>query len=181
MRTTALRAYANQDLPFEKLVEVLKPERSSTYSPLFQVKFIFQNAIEETLEIPGGVLTPLHFNEATTRLDLVMSVEDDGQTLGASLLYATDLFNETTITNMLKEFETLLEVITAQSEVRLSALDETLAEFGRQQQRTKEEQFKEARLSLFRNIKQKTANGNGRKNAPEQTTPELTSKHSATI
>jgi len=173
VRTTALRAYANQDLPFEKLVEVLKPERSSNYSPLFQVKFIFQNAFEETLEIPGGVLTPLTFNQATTKLDLVMSVEDRGHVLDISLLYPTDLFNEPTITKMLKQFETLLEVITAQFEVKLSALDEKFAELGRQQQRAKEEQFKEARLSLFRNIKQKTGNGNGRKNVPQQATPDV--------
>jgi len=166
VRTTALRAYANQDLPFEKLVEVLKPERSSNYSPLFQVKFIFRNALEETLEIPGGVLTPLNFNQTTTKVDLMMSVEDNGHALDVSLLYATDLFKEATIINMLKEFEMLLGVVTAQFEVRLSALDETLAEFGRQQQRAREAQFKEARLSLFKNIKQKTGNGNGRKNAP---------------
>ncbi len=166
VRTTALRAYANQDLPFEKLVEVLKPERSSTYAPLFQVKFIFQNAIEETLEIPGGVLTPLNFTPATTNLDLMMSVEDNGQALDVSLLYATDLFDETTVTNMLEQFEMLLNVVTAEFEVKLSVLDEMLAEFDRQHRKTKEEQFKKARLSLFRNIKQKTGNKNARPDNP---------------
>ncbi len=154
-------------------MEVLKPERTSNNSPLFQVKFIFQNAIEETLEIPGGVLTPLAFNQASTRLDLVMSIEDHGQALDISLLYATDLFNETTINSMLKKFETLLNVITAQFEVKLSALDETLAEFDRQQRNAREEKFQEARLNLFRNIKQKTGNGNGRKDASQPTTPEV--------
>ncbi len=181
VRTTALRAYANQDLPFEKLVEVLKPERTSNNSPLFQVKFIFQNAIEETLEIPDGVLTPLAFNQASTRLDLVMSIEDNGQALDISLLYATYLFNETTINSMLKKFETLLDIITTQFEVKLSALDETLAEFDRQQRSAREENFKEARLNLFRNIKQKTGNGNGRKDASQPTTPEIDKKHPAII
>lgn len=172
VRTTALRAYTNQDLPFDKLVEVLKPERSSNYAPLFQVKFIFQNAFEETLEIQGGALTPLNFNQATTKLDLVMSVEDNGHKLDTSLLYATDLFKETTIAEMLKEFEVLLGLITTQPEVKLSVLDEALDEFGRQQQRAREEQFSETRRSLFRNIKQKAGNGNGRSSEPKQTTPE---------
>ena len=181
MRTTALRAYTNQDLPFEKLVEVLKPERSSNYSPLFQVKFIFQNALEESLEIPGGVLTPINFQQATTNLDLVMSVEDSGHALDTSLLYARDLFNETTITRMLREFEALLGLITTQPEVKLSGLDEALDEFGRQQQRAREEQFREVRRSLFKNIKQRAGNGNGRSGEPEQTTPEVDQQNQATI
>jgi len=138
-----------------------------------RVKFIFQNAIEETLEIPGGVLTPLAFNQASTRLDLVMAIEDNGQALDISFLYATDLFNETTINSMLKKFETLLDVITAQFEVKLSALDETLAEFDRQQRNAREEKFKEVRLNLFRNIKQKTGNGNGWTDAPQPATLEV--------
>jgi len=75
---------------------------------------------------------------------------------------------------MLKQFETLLEVITAQFEVKLSALDEKFAELGRQQQRAKEEQFKEARLSLFRNIKYKTGNVNSPKSLPQQASEPLT-------
>ncbi|HYO90858.1 MAG TPA: condensation domain-containing protein, partial [Pyrinomonadaceae bacterium] len=182
VRATALGAYRHQDLPFEKLVEVLKPNRSANYSPLFQVKFIYQTAHEEALEIPGGVLTPLDFHQPTTNLNLLMSIEDNGHELDISLQYATDLFDAATINRMLGEFDALLGLIITKPEVRLSALDAALDEFGQQQQAAREDQYKEARRSLFRNIKQKAGHGNGRSKEPEQATPEVENiKHQATI
>jgi amino acid adenylation domain-containing protein len=182
VRATALGAYRHQDLPFEKLVEVLKPNRSSNYSPLFQVKFIYQTAHEETLEIPGGVLTPLDLHQPTTNLNLLMSVEDNGHEFDTSLQFATDLFDAATINRMLGEFEALLSLITTQPEIKLSGLDAALDEFGRQQQAARETQYREARRSLFRNIKQKAAHGSVQSKQPEQTTPEIeNNEHQAAI
>jgi amino acid adenylation domain-containing protein len=182
VRATALGAYRHQDLPFEKLVEVLKPNRSSNYSPLFQVKFIYQTAHEEVLEIPGGVLTPLDLHQPTTNLNLLMSVEDNGREFDTSLQFATDLFDAATINRMLVEFEALLGLITTKPEVKLSSLDAALDELGKQQQAARETQYREARRSLFRNIKQKAAHGSAQSKEPEQATTEIeTDEHRAAI
>jgi hypothetical protein len=160
VRKVVLGAYTHQELPFEKLVEALKPERSSSHSPLFQVKFMFQSAPEETLEIPGLVLKPLAVNQTTVKLDLAMSVEDTGRELLASVQYSTDLFEAATVARMLGGFEWLLKSITTQPDTRLSKLDDSLAEFGKRQQAFREEQYKAARRNLFMNIKQRAARGN---------------------
>ena len=59
VRRSALGAYAHQDIPMEKLVEVLQPQRDLSHSPLFQVMFILENTPIKTLELPGLALTPL--------------------------------------------------------------------------------------------------------------------------
>ena len=159
VRRVALGAYAHQELPFDKLVEDLNPERGSNYSPLFQVKFIFQSAPEETVELPGLVLKPLEVGLTTTKLDLMMSVEDTGRELLASLHYSTDLFEPATVARLLGGFEALLGALTARPDARLSELDATLDEFDRRQQAARAEQYKAARRSLFMNIRQKSARG----------------------
>src|ERR687885_401863 len=109
VREVALRAYAHQDLPFEKLVEELHPERNLSYHPLFQVVFSLQNTPIEALELPGLTLSRLDFDNPSAKFDLEFHMWESPEGLRGQVVYSTDLFDDTTITRMLGHFQTLLE------------------------------------------------------------------------
>jgi amino acid adenylation domain-containing protein len=122
VREVTLGAYAHQDLPFEKLVEELHPQRDLSRHPLFQVVFSLQNTPIEALELPGLTLSLLEFDSKTAKLDLEFHLWQDLESLKGQVVYSTDLFDDTTIIRMLKHFQTLLESIVAHPEQRLSDL-----------------------------------------------------------
>ncbi len=133
VREVALGAYAHQDLPFEKLVEELHPERHLNQNPLFQVVFALQNAPMESLELSGLKLSPLQFvDTGTTRFDLEFHLWERKQNNGLGVdssagisgfvVYSTDLFDAATINRMLGHFQTLLEGIIANPEERIADL-----------------------------------------------------------
>ncbi len=132
VKEVALGAYAHQDLPFEKLVEELHPERNLNQNPLFQVVFALQNAPMSTLELTGLTLSPLPFDTETTRFDLEFHLwepntqnglwVDSSEGISGFVIYSTDLFDDATITRMLGHFQTLLEGIVANPEQRITQL-----------------------------------------------------------
>ena len=122
VREVALEAYAHQDLPFEKLVEEMQPERSLSYSPLFQVMFAYQNFPSESLEMPDLTLTPIKVDPKISKFDLSLFVNETEQGLKALMEYNTDLFNRDTIRRMLGHFKTLLESITNDPDSSISRL-----------------------------------------------------------
>ena len=111
VRSVTLDAYSHQDLPFEKLVEKLNPERSLSYSPLFQVMFVLQNTPERAEQLPGLTETPLELGLETAKFDLILSITEKDGTLTGSWNYNTDLFDAVTIERMTAHFQTLLESI----------------------------------------------------------------------
>ena len=111
VRDITLGAYDHQDLPFEKLIEELQPERSLSYAPLYQVMFALQNASAEELELTGLTLTPIELDDVTARDDLLLSIEETELGLLGAFVYKSDLFDATTIKRMAGHFETLLESI----------------------------------------------------------------------
>ena len=119
---TTIGAYAHQDLPFEKLVEELQPERDLSRHPLVQVMFALQNAPASDLNFPDVTIKPVTADAGVSQFDLTMSVVEGGQGLVASLEYNVDLFNATTIKRMLGHFRTLLESIVEMPEQRVSDL-----------------------------------------------------------
>jgi len=122
VREVALGAYAHQDLPFEKLVEELQPERNLNRNPLFQVVFALQNAPVEALELTGLTLSPLSFDPETARFDLEFQLVECLGSLRVVVTYSTDLFDTATITRMLENFQVLLEDIVAHPDQRLANL-----------------------------------------------------------
>jgi amino acid adenylation domain-containing protein len=122
VRESTLEAYAHQDLPFEKLVEELAPERSLAHTPLFQVMLALQNAPAGPLDLPGLRLAPLPVDPGSTKFDLLLSLAERGEDLLGGLLYATDLFDATTIDRMLGGFARLLEAVAATPELPLGDL-----------------------------------------------------------
>jgi amino acid adenylation domain-containing protein len=113
VREMCLGAYAHQDVPFEKLVEELQPERSLGHQPLFQVVFALQNTPMSNLEVAGLELTQMEADSNTAKFDLVLNMLDTDSGLVGSLKYNTDLFDAETIERMLGHFHTLLEAIIA--------------------------------------------------------------------
>jgi hypothetical protein len=111
VREAALEAYAHQDVPFDRLVEELQPERTLSITPLFQVVFVLQNTPMPPLELPGLELELLEVESGTVQFDLILSMHDVGEELTGALTYNTDLFEADTITRLLKNFQTLLESI----------------------------------------------------------------------
>ncbi|HKH44245.1 MAG TPA: amino acid adenylation domain-containing protein, partial [Thermoanaerobaculia bacterium] len=129
VREDTLSAYTHQDLPFEKLVEEVKPERSRAHSPIFQVMLVLQNApMGGGGELPGLTMRPLAGGETAAKYDLalVLSEESVGSGgrggIGGSLDYNVDLFDAPTMVRLLDHWRALLEGVVADSGSRLSAL-----------------------------------------------------------
>jgi amino acid adenylation domain-containing protein len=113
VKEVALGAYAYQDLPFEKLVEELNPERDVSHSPVFQVMFGMQNVPRDAPALNGLSITRVPLPSVTAKFDLTLFVNETATGLSCWLEYNTDLFEETTILRMLGHFEHLLEMIVA--------------------------------------------------------------------
>lgn len=111
VRETALGAYDQQDLPFEKLVEELQPERDLSRTPLFQVLFNMYNFVGSGLELPGLTAEQLSPPEINAQFDLTLEAIERNEEIHLKLIYNTDLFDASTITRMLGHFETLLKDI----------------------------------------------------------------------
>jgi amino acid adenylation domain-containing protein len=122
VREVTLGAYAHQDLPFEKLVEELRPERSLSHTPLFQVMFVQHNAPGGTMRFGNLKLEIMEAHNRTSKFDLTMFVEDRDEELAVWLEYTPDLFDAATIRRMLRHFQVLLEGIAASPEESLSRL-----------------------------------------------------------
>ena len=116
------RAFDHQDLPFEKLVEEMQPERSLSHTPLFQVMFVLQNAPMPPLELPELILNPVMVDSKTAKVDLSLSMTDTQQGLMGNLEYNTDLFEAATIKRMVGHFQTMLESIVVNPDQNLSDL-----------------------------------------------------------
>jgi amino acid adenylation domain-containing protein/non-ribosomal peptide synthase protein (TIGR01720 family) len=122
VRQTALGAYANQDLPFEKLVEELQPERDLSRNPLCDVFFVLQNTPMPSLELAGLGLASMQVENATAKLDLTLSLSEEPDGLTGYLEYSTDLFRAATIKRMAGHLNVLLEGLTANPQLPVSAL-----------------------------------------------------------
>jgi len=122
VRERALEAYEHQDLPFQKLVAALEPERSLSYSPLFQVMFVLQNAPAEGLRLEGVSARQLPVDTGTAKLDLTVSLEEVEGRIQGWVEYSTDLFEAVTIRRMIGHYETLLAAAALDPEKRVSAL-----------------------------------------------------------
>jgi non-ribosomal peptide synthetase component F len=149
-------AYAHQELPFDKLVEELNPERNPSHAPVFQVVFSFSNVPRSALELPGLTLSPVESaSDLEAKYDLILTLSEAGSGLAGSITYAVDLFDEATVARMASHFETLLRAIAADPGVRLSHLTGILAREEREARARREEELRKQRGSRFRNIERR--------------------------
>ncbi|HEY0018395.1 MAG TPA: amino acid adenylation domain-containing protein, partial [Longimicrobium sp.] len=122
VREEVMGAYERQDVPFEKLVEELRPERSMSHSPLFQVMFALQNVAAGELELEGVEMGEVQGESHVAKFDLTVAVEEVDEGLRVWVEYDTDLFDAATIHRMLGHFRLLLEGVAGGADARISAL-----------------------------------------------------------
>jgi len=122
LRDTTLGAYVHQDLPFEKLVEELQPERSLSHTPLFQVMFMMQNMPSRSLRLGDMTLRPLKMINETAKFDLTMFVIPLQEGMAVTLEYNSVLFDADRISRMLGHFQSLISAVASNPEQRLCDL-----------------------------------------------------------
>ena len=121
-RERALAGQTHQDVPFERLVEELKPERNLARPPLFQVLFVFQNTPRAPLDLPGLTVRPLAVATGTAKFELHLSLEETEEGIAGTLDFNRDLFEATTIDRLSRWYATLLAAAAADPGLRLSVL-----------------------------------------------------------
>lgn len=119
VREVALGAYAHQDLPFRMLKDFLQPESDQSYGRLCQVMFSLHNFPMQPLALSGLKTSSIQFDIGITKLDLEIIMVDRANEVTGILEYNTDLFESSTIARMLKYFQTLLESIVVNPELRI--------------------------------------------------------------
>ena len=154
VREVCLGAYAHQDVPFEKLVEELQPERKLGHSPLFQVAFGLDNAPKETLELPGLTLDMAGIEHNVARFDLTLWIHETGDGLIGIWTYSTDLFEAATIKRMTAHYERLLQGIVAHPEARLSSF-EIFTEEEKRERELSEKKRAETNAQKLMNVRRK--------------------------
>jgi amino acid adenylation domain-containing protein len=122
LRETVLDADAHQDVPFEKLVEELSPERSMSHSPLFQVVLAFQNLARRDFAAEGLRVTPLGAAGGTAKFDLTLAVQADGERTIFDVEYSTELFDPATISRLCFSFVHLLTRMLEEAPARIADL-----------------------------------------------------------
>jgi amino acid adenylation domain-containing protein len=119
VRTVTLEGYLHQDVPFERVVEAVNPPRERNRTPLFQTKFVLQNAPRPKLEMAGLQLSEIELSSGIAKFDLLINVFQQNGNLRMLWEYSTEIFRETTIKRMVECFVTLLESVAANADQRL--------------------------------------------------------------
>jgi Condensation domain len=160
VRETCLGAYANQDLPFEQLVQELRPERILTRQPLFQTMFVLQNAPGSPLNVPadrqklpGLGLRPFNTASIKSPFDLVMQVTEQSGSFYMTMWYDTDVFTSNRIKQVGEDFEALLQGIVAQPDRGIAAYDGLLTDFAGRRQAIEKRRRKELNLQDLNNAR----------------------------
>jgi amino acid adenylation domain-containing protein len=154
-RDVALGAFTNQDVPFDKLVDELEPERSLSHNPLFQVWFALQNAPAEGEDLRGLTIDSLDVDSAATRHDLQLTLWGTADGLEGAFTFSTDLFDSETIAQIEKQFQALLVTIIAQPESCLSALRPRLADVAREYRAELAQRIEESSRKKLKSIRRK--------------------------
>jgi non-ribosomal peptide synthetase component F len=151
VREVALGAFAHQDVPFERLVAELNPERRPGHTPLFQVAFGLHNAPQGEMDLPGLALSSLPGAGVLVRYDLTIWVTEGASGLRLWWTYRTDLFSPEAIVSLAGRLEAVLERAAATPEARIDALDLRTAE-ERQDEERRGAAVKAGNLERFRQL-----------------------------
>ncbi|UKE75270.1 amino acid adenylation domain-containing protein [Xanthomonas graminis pv. phlei] len=122
VRAIALSAQEHQDIPIEQVIEALNPSRSMAHAPLYQVVLAMQNTPEEELTLPGLQIDSMPVGHVSAQVDLWWSINDTDAGLRGSVIYASTLFDRTTVQRWTRMWIALLQAMTAQTDCAVSAL-----------------------------------------------------------
>jgi hypothetical protein len=144
VREVCVKAYTHQDLPFDMLVRILKPDRQLNRTPLFQVKLVLQSAPMQASKLSELTISPLESGNGTgtAKFDLLLNMIDTERGLNCILDYNADLFDDSSIVQLLNYFDILLRAAVMQPEAKLDAFKAILDEDDRQHQVIKQRQRK---------------------------------------
>ncbi|MBT7410382.1 MAG: amino acid adenylation domain-containing protein, partial [Methylococcales bacterium] len=123
IRDTALDGYAHQDIPFEKLVEAIQPERQLSHHPLFQVMFALQNAPVPTYFASDLQAKAIETHSGQAKFDLFFSLFESDEQIGGQVEYQCQLFKESTIHRFINSYQLILEAVCEQQEIRLKHIE----------------------------------------------------------
>ncbi|WP_067838203.1 non-ribosomal peptide synthetase, partial [Nocardia lijiangensis] len=123
VRDGDLRAFAHADVPFERLVEALDPERSAARHPLFQVMLDFQNTASATAELAGLRVAELDIDTHTAKFDLQLTLAETADGIDAVFEYATDLFDAGTVAAFAARLQRVLDAVCADPAVLVGDID----------------------------------------------------------
>ena len=123
VRETTLACYARQEMPFDKIVEELRPDRKLSHNPIVQVLFVMQNAPSATRQLGNLQIGSFHVPLTRSKFDLAWFATDRGESIEVVSVYSTELFDESTVKSMLHSFEALLADAVGNPETRVSGLN----------------------------------------------------------
>ncbi len=126
VRRHTLEAYAHQDAPFDRLVELLRPERDMSRTPLFQLKLVLQNVPAEVQSPRALTVTALELPRPTAKFDLLLNLLETGDGLAGHAEYSTDLFKATTIGRLLDDFARVLRQVAERPDTHLREIEAEL-------------------------------------------------------
>lgn len=122
VRQTALDAYAHQDLPFERLIDLLDVERNLSYNPLFQVFFAMQTIDTTTITLPDLTMHAVEMETDLAKFDLSLMITETADGLDGALEYNTDLFDDSTAERLITHLQILLAAMVAQPQTKSAML-----------------------------------------------------------
>lgn len=155
VKDVTLRAYEHQDLPFDRIVTELQPERSSNRTPIFQTLFVMQNAPVPATKLAGLDLSQMDIDEGVAKFDLAVFMEETDRGLIGKWNYSTDIFEANTIERLASQFARLLESIVNDPEARLHEL-EIRSETETAEATTKLQQQQDLKLSLLKKARRQS-------------------------
>jgi len=155
VRETALGAYAHQDVPFDKLVEELQPERSLSHNPIVQALFVQQNTPRSAKPMPGLSYSwfPL---EVPSKFDMAVFVAETDKGVVGNWVYSTELFDAATIARMAGLYQLVLEKVTANPAIRLSELHAILTEEDQKHRAAQHKELQQLGAQKLKTAKRKS-------------------------
>ena len=157
VRDTTLAAYDHQQLPFNKLVEALKPELDLSRNPLFQVMIVFQGEPVFAVHLPQCSMTLLQTDAGASPFDISLLLAEDGDTVKATFRYNTDLFKASRIARMAEHFELIVRAVVEQPDIELGELSRILTESDQQRYLTQVDALKDVRRQKFEQLRSRVA------------------------
>ncbi|HEU4506949.1 MAG TPA: amino acid adenylation domain-containing protein [Pyrinomonadaceae bacterium] len=157
VRDTTLAAYDHQQLPFNKLVEALKPELDLSRNPLFQIMIVFQGEPLFAVHLPECSLTLAQTDAGASPFDLSLLLAEERNTIKATLRYNTDLFKASRIVRVAEHLELIVSAVVERPDIELEELRRILTESDQQRQLTKLDAVKDVRRQKFAQLKPRAA------------------------
>ncbi|MCB8950601.1 MAG: AMP-binding protein [Ardenticatenales bacterium] len=159
VRETALGAYKHQDMPFDKLVEILKPERNAGYNPLFQVMFVLENAPMPALALPDLQLNVIEVDGGTAPFDISLLLTHEENHLKATWRYKVDLFQRNTIQQLADMYLLICTSAAGNPHITLDEIRRQLRQYQRRRQRETAGLLKDAQRARFSQLARRRPDG----------------------